>query len=392
MSGNSKKNRYRKRDPKRHRRDYSYTDRTLKRKNDVKTGSENNFTRTSDNVGIEERQTEEQLVNERIGRLKNSLYALDSNLEQPLSEIAALDISIKNIEDRISDLRRMNYHNLIHLEKDQSDLDKIWNIEKPHLKIAMNEKITNLKNVLSSLQKEISRSDNLNSSNLEQYESSLSNIRNNYSKINSQTVQQLMVFKKNFNDLDKDITIAEKTIKLLSKPSFSWKQQEHPLISVQAEDVEKNLEGILTLTNQRFLFESEKEIVLKKVLFIATEKKMMRQVVINQPIGIIETIDKGRVSFLKGTGLYIKFKPKSHIKEMKLDTTDKDAENVLRFFEFIVSGEADIELDTIKDYDKTEDVKDPEIFCPLCNAPYRLEIYRGQTTVQCNYCGTMIRI
>jgi hypothetical protein len=390
MSSDPRKNRYRKRNPLRHRRDSNARGHTRKKvEREPKT-----FIDIKNDI---ETKSEEQLIEERINGLKSSLFNLNNNLEQPIRGIDELGLKILGLEGRIIDLRKMNYKNLIYLEKKQLELGKKWNSEHSFLKISAEEKTSEIRISLSNLQRELNqmraRTTNQNHSRIELYESRYNNIRNNHSIMGDQISQQLTPFREKYNDVNKDLSIAEKTIDLLIHPSFSWKQSEHPLISVKAEDMGKNIDGILTLTNHRFLFESEKEIVLKKVLFIATEKKTTRQLKVNQPIGVIEKIEKGRVSFLKGTGLFIRFKPESNIKEMKIDTTNEDAENILRFFNWIVSGKADLELNEGKeDNDRTDSLENQEILCSFCSAPYRNEVYRGQTTVQCNYCGTMIRI
>jgi hypothetical protein len=48
-------------------------------------------------------------------------------------------------------------------------------------------------------------------------------------------------------------------------------------------------EGILYLTNQRLVFEQKEKVATKKILFIATEKELVQQVLIDQ---LLETIDK----------------------------------------------------------------------------------------------------
>lgn len=60
--------------------------------------------------------------------------------------------------------------------------------------------------------------------------------------------------------------------------------------------------------------------VLKKTWFIATQKKKVRETTVDKPIGMIDTLVKGRVGILAGQGLYIIFKPSSGQQELKLDT------------------------------------------------------------------------
>jgi hypothetical protein len=160
---------------------------------------------------------------------------------------------------------------------------------------------------------------------------------------------------------------------------------------VPAKDLKNDLHGFLTLTNQRFLYEVEKEVVLKKRLFIATEKKKVRETVVDKPIGTVDNITKGRVGLLAGQGLYIKLKPQTGVPELKLDTSGEDADLVMRFNGFISSGDADRELVSAQaiNIEKEEPVP---VLCPRCGAPYIDEIFRGQTSVQCRYCSTSISI
>jgi len=155
--------------------------------------------------------------------------------------------------------------------------------------------------------------------------------------------------------------------------------------------MDNDVEGVVTLTNQRFIFESEKEVVLKKRLFIVTEKKKVREVVIDQPIGIIDHMSKGRVGFFAGHGIFITFKPESRLQEMKLDTKGYEADWTLRFYNFIVSGEAEKELAAMQEELGVEEKEERRpLICEICGAPYTDEVYRGQTSVRCRYCGAVI--
>ena len=152
----------------------------------------------------------------------------------------------------------------------------------------------------------------------------------------------------------------------------------------------KNEDGILTLTNQRFIYESDKEIVLKKTFFIVTEKKRERQLVFETPIGFLSKITKGSVGLLAGAGLYIDFKQQT-IPQFKLDTKGEEADLVIKYYGLITSGKIDEELKKL--LPSVKKLVEPKILsCSKCGAPYSDEVYRGQLTVQCKYCNTMINV
>jgi hypothetical protein len=144
----------------------------------------------------------------------------------------------------------------------------------------------------------------------------------------------------------------------------------------------------LALTNLRILFEEIKEEVIRKNLIFATEKKTIREVILDQPIGSIDVIEKGRVGFFKGAGLFFKFKPQTGLEELKIDTTGNDDDKIIHFYNYVISGEAEKELEPVK-----ETIEDNvPVTCPICSAPYREEILKGQTSVKCIYCGAVIKI
>jgi hypothetical protein len=187
----------------------------------------------------------------------------------------------------------------------------------------------------------------------------------------------------------KGVVSAEATVNRLNGASFKWSQGETPVISIPAKNMKEKVDGVLTLTNQRLIYEETKEVVMKKVLLWATEKKTERRVLLEKPIGAVSKITIGRVGLLEGEGLYIDFKQGQD--QLVVDAYAEDANEAVRLFNHISMGQIDIELAKNKPIDE-EPAEKRLITCPFCSAPYRDEVYRGQLTVQCKYCGTSINI
>ena len=84
----------------------------------------------------------------------------------------------------------------------------------------------------------------------------------------------------------------------------------------------------------------------------------------------------------------MKFKPQTDLAELKIDTDGNDDDKIIRFYNYVISGEAEKEFEPIQD-----DIdKNIPVSCPNCSAPYGEEILKGQTSVKCNYCGTVIML
>jgi hypothetical protein len=185
---------------------------------------------------------------------------------------------------------------------------------------------------------------------------------------------------------------AERTVALVSQASFPWEEGETPIFASKVKDLNNDLQGFITLTNRRFILEHEKEIILKKRLFIVTEKKTVREVAINKPIGMVTQLVHGKVGFFKGSGIFMTFTPESRLPEMKFDTTGEEAEWMTQSYTYIMSGGADDELATLTPQTPADQTGPQLLTCQMCGAPYTDQIYRGQTSVNCHYCGAVITL
>jgi hypothetical protein len=298
-----------------------------------------------------------------------------------------LDRRLNDIPGRISNVRRGNYLVSTHLERDQKDLEDDWRSREPYLR-------EDLRMRMNEIISEISRFERgYGPSGLQSLENIVASLGSKVSGLESHVSGSMSEYEVKRERLEEELRVAESTVELTSQSSFPWKEGESPVYAVYAKDMDNDLEGIITLTNLRFIFESEKEVVLKKTLFFATEKKTVREVVVEEPIGVIEELTKGRVGFLAGHGLFVSFKPRARLAEMKFDTKGDEADEMIKFYNFIVSGEAERELESIKDEESLEKKEEPRpLVCELCGAPYTEEVYRGQTSVQCKYCGAVITV
>lgn len=328
----------------------------------------------------------------RLDIINNQVSSQMLRLNEFSRRVTSIDDALNRLPTRIQQIRKMNYRVMINLEKDIDSLSKEWSAVKPGVASVIESNVPVLTSEGRAIENELGQkrfSSDSDVSQLGGIEFRVSTLNARVSDLAGRVSGVTGGISNKLQSLDADVGIAERTLNLSSGASFQWKQGESPIISVNAKDLNNDLEGIISLTSQRFIFESEKEVVLKKTLFIATQKKKIRETVIDKAVGMVDSIVKGRVGILSGQGLYITFKPNSGQQEMKLDTKGDDTDLVIRFHQFISSGEADLELDTIKG-PKTDEQKPIPIVCPRCGAPYTQEVYRGQTSLQCKYCGTTI--
>ncbi len=332
---------------------------------------------------------------QRVNRLSTEITAINQQINSVTRRIESFNDQVQSLPIRISRIRQGNYHVLAHLEADQVSLSEAWVRVNPELKSTTSLKGEIVRTQIRDLQQALAYkmgSADYDLNNLRDIESGIPGLRLNLSEMQGSVVSVLSHFEKTFNYLDEDLRKAESTVSILSQASFPWEEGESPIIAIKAKDLNNDLEGFITLTNLRFIFESEKEIVLKRRLFIVTEKKVIREVVVQIPIGMVTRLVQGKVGFFRGAGLFVEFASETGIPEMKFDATGQDAGWMTESYNYIISGRAEEELIAILPEVALDQEGPKLVVCSVCGAPYREKIYRGQTSVNCKYCNAVVSL
>jgi archaellum component FlaC/DNA-directed RNA polymerase subunit RPC12/RpoP len=341
-------------------------------------------------------------LSSRLRSVESELYNTLSSFSHIKSDINYIEGAIASVPSRLQKVRSEGYEVMSYLEKNQEILTSKWNdtgsqIREDYLYNIepLKEEARRIQSQISSVKSGINRKDfGWAQSELSALSSEVSSLRNSASSEINRASKSLKDFKSGFNALDSDIGFAEKTMQLASQASFPWKEGESPILALNAKLMTgEKPEGTFFLTNQRILFEGMKEEVLERKFFIATKKKTVRTLLLNQPIGVVKEIEEGTVSFWAGAGIYIRFKPESGLEEIPLDVKSGEVDLIKKWYNFIDSGEAEQDIKDLRGEEGKPTKKKPKVLsCPNCGAPYTQEIYRGQTSVQCDYCGSVIPV
>lgn len=340
--------------------------------------------------------------------LYSQLYSIESDLSRASSAInearnnvASVEGAVGSLPSRLSSIRGRGYAAVARLETDIESLTKGWNNIAPTVKLALSSNVEPLTGQVGSLQAEArSLRSQIDSGNISYSHTLASRLSPAASALSSRASSEadrvnipLKDLSSSVKSIDGDLKIAETTLTLFSQASFPLKEGESQILAFDGKIMKGDKsQGTLYFTNQRFIFEAKKEIVLEKKLFIVTKKKTERTVVIDQPIGALQEIAKGRVGFIAWTGIYVRFKPGTRAEETQFDVEGWEADAIIKFFDYITNGEADRDIAKIKGPTAAASPSKQPISCPRCFAPYTREVYQGQKTVQCEYCGSQIVI
>jgi hypothetical protein len=344
---------------------------------------------------------EKEFLYSQLRSIESDLSGASGAISEVQSKLAYVEGAMGSLPSRLVTVRGRGYAAMGHLEKSIDLLTRKWMDSAPLVKQAFANSLEPLTTQIRGLEAEARRlRTEIDAGNIASSQSLASRLSMDASSMRTRAVSEASKVEAPLNELvssinaiDRDLKVAEKTVELFSQASFPFKQEESPVLAIEGKIMTGDkCEGTLCFTNQRFIFEGKKEVVLEKKFFIVTKKRVERTVMIEQPIGALQEISKGRVGLIAWTGVYVRFKPERQLQETPFDVKGWEADVITRFFSYIIGGEADRDIATIKGVPAKEAPIIQIVRCPNCGAPYTREVYKGQTSVQCEYCGTSIAI
>jgi hypothetical protein len=158
------------------------------------------------------------------------------------------------------------------------------------------------------------------------------------------------------------------------------------------KEVKEDPDGVLYLTDQRILFEQKEEVVTKKVLFIATAKQKVQQLLFEVPVALVSNIQTSKQGFMKNEDhIEISFAPGAPVRMIHFHIW----ENCAKWLQFINRARAkDFDQDRAVAVDQSvvEKVKSVPAQCPSCGGAINQMVLRGVDSINCEYCGFVIRL
>ncbi|MCI4355151.1 MAG: hypothetical protein L3K06_07285 [Thermoplasmata archaeon] len=344
---------------------------------------------------------ERDRLNARLGSIESELSDASRAISGAESEVTSLDASIGALASRLTAVRGRGYCALSHLDKTVDLLTKKWAEVGPAVRQSLANNLQPLGGQIRSLQAEAqSLRSEIDRGNLPMAEAQANRLAAESSSIRSRAADEaargtapIKELAGGVSAVDRDLKIAETTVTLFGQAAFPMKQEESPVLAFEGRMMEaEKPHGTLYFTNHRFVFEALKEVVLEKKLFIVTKKRIDRVVTIERPIGALQDITKGRVGLIAGTGVYVQFRPEVGLPVTPFDVRGWEADVITRFFKYITGGEADRDIATVRGVAAPTATTIHLVRCTACGAPHSGEIYRGQTSVNCEYCGSAMAV
>lgn len=182
----------------------------------------------------------------------------------------------------------------------------------------------------------------------------------------------------------------------LEQACFRLLPAEDPVAGCKAQFMESKKdgpEGILYLTDERLIFEQKEKKATKKVLFIATEKETVQELIFAVPIGQVEDVQTSQKGFLgRKEMVRLLFAPAADLSEATIRLRGADNEEWAALINRVRAGEIAKERSRPKEKETIEEVRSVPTKCTTCGASISVEIVRGMREITCEYCGSVIRL
>jgi hypothetical protein len=200
------------------------------------------------------------------------------------------------------------------------------------------------------------------------------------------------------NDLNQEQTRLEKIQAMLERAAQSkiaWLPGEALVVDVKAKwdrDGNDDAQGYLYLTDARLIFERDEQIATKKVLFIATEKQRVQQVLLETKVGEIENVlASKRGIFGNEDHLDFTFGGSTAVRSAHFHIDGQDANEWQGRVQRVKTGGMEsTRVAALSDAEKQR-LKNAPTKCPTCGSPLTAPVLRGQTEIKCPACGTVTR-
>lgn len=199
-------------------------------------------------------------------------------------------------------------------------------------------------------------------------------------------------------DLHDEQTHLEKIQAMLERAAQSkiaWLPGEAVVAAVKAKwdrDGNDDPNGYLYLSDARLIFERDEEIATKKVLFIATAKQCVQQVMLEVKVGEIDSVlASKRGMFGNEDHLDFNFASSANVRRAHFHIDGQDANEWQGMVNRAKTGGLESTRVAALSDAENQRLKNAPTKCSNCGSPLSAPILRGQSEIKCPACGTVTR-
>jgi hypothetical protein len=319
-----------------------------------------------------------------------------TTMEQTTAKLTALP-------GRLQKLRARGYQFQSALEQEVVRLAHEWEQFKPQLAASTERESQRLAASMATVQQEILGGRRYMglpvsqiSSKLDQSSAQLDNLKSEISAASNTLQGMLNSASAGIGKAEKQVADVEAMLDELDAASFRLLPGEAPVAMAHAEwmrSKDDEIKGQLFITDHRLVFERNEEIVTKRRLLVFTEKKQVREMMMETPIGAVEDVAIERVGglFKKQMVKVVFTAPPAPYPQMLMSLRG-DAEDWKGLITRVITEDLERERVAGESQEQQEPATPTVMRCSGCGATLTVPIVKGMKSIQCEYCGTVIRL
>ncbi|HSM25994.1 MAG TPA: hypothetical protein VK856_14115 [Anaerolineaceae bacterium] len=327
------------------------------------------------------------------------------NLSTIVDRIEDINTKVNAFSKRVSELRKKNYIFDTTLEKNAFEFVKKWQPTHTNIRIKINQEINSLKGDIKPIEAQLvkvsSISTNIPIANrtLKTLDVLVKNLSEKVSASERMLRGMYDSFDRELNLFNKHLTNIEWSVKEFETSNIKLYAQEFLIMGVKCvwtRDGKKDKddpEGALFLTDQRLIFEQRQEIATKKILFFTKERELKQEVLVEIPIGLVESIQTAKQGIFKNQD-YLDFTCASgaQYNQAQFHIQNQNCEDWKALINRVQAGDYDKNRTQELDQDVLEKIKNAPSICPQCGASINVQIIRGMEQFSCEFCGAIIKL
>jgi len=347
-----------------------------------------------------------QQITSEVGSLKSKINTLQDGVRLTRTRDTLEDIqtTINNMGQRVASLRSKGYVFEKTLETQAMDFASQWAIILPNVQQQINLQSASLSSSLRSIEVQLPRLTNsLNNPTtarpiLNNLKTSISSLESNISSVERMVNGMYDTLNNQVQKMVKHMTDIEWMLTQISEASFKLMPNEAGVMAVKSEwwksgkEQKDDPEGVLYLTDQRLIFEQKEEVATKKILFIATEKQKIQNLLLDNPVALVENIKTSKQGMLKNEDhLDIVFRTGAQVRSAHFHIW-QDGSFWQALINRVLTKDFDKDRTVAIDQADLEKVKSAPTVCPSCGGRIDQVILKGMDSISCGFCGQVIRL
>ena len=287
-------------------------------------------------------------LEERLRRDESELEAVLRHLRGVRAKLARVSTLLSGLLGRLRAVRKRGYAFFRDLDARLSSLREGWRSMEEEL----SAKLAALE-TWASMELEVARSAlrdarwRLEANELEGARARLSDAELKLGEIKGRLEVELGAieralapFANSCEEVDKVLKLIEASLPLFESASFPLRPGESWLFAARGRLLgEEKVKGVFYMTDQRILFEAHREVVVKRIFLIFAQKRVERELLVDVPYELVDSMSKGIVGLLAGYGVRVTA-PRAGVEELVVDLKGEEADFVIRAFDYVRSGRA----------------------------------------------------